>query len=211
MFSGKRMTMGTTSDSGVALFMGAAARRNYMIRCLVTDGTFALDPARWLAHKAHWIREGVELLQIRERDLTARELAELTRTMLRIPNPRGTKILVNDRADVAVACGAHGVHLRGGSIAPERFARSDFLVTVSCHEMDEAERTTGATFVLLGPIYSPLSKNDPRPALGPAAIKDFTRRTSAPVLALGGLTAENAGACLDAGAVGIAGITLFTL
>jgi thiamine-phosphate pyrophosphorylase len=159
-----------------------------VIRCLISDGTFSNDPERWLAHAAHWFANGVELLQIRERDLPARDLAELTRRVQRIPNPHGAKILVNDRADVAIACGADGVHLRDGSVSPAKFAHPGFLVTVACH---------------------PLSKADQRPVLGTGTIEEFTRRSPTPVLALGGITSENARACMDAGASGIAGIKYF--
>jgi thiamine-phosphate pyrophosphorylase len=180
-----------------------------VIRCLITDGTFSRNPAGWLAHVAHWIGKGVDLVQIRERNLEARDLAELTRNVLRIPNPRGTRILVNDRADVAMACNAHGVHLRDGSIRAEKFARSDFLVTVSCHGIDDATNIAGAGFILLAPIFKPLSKMDGRPVLGTGAITEFTRRFPIPVLALGGIDRDNAGACVAAGAAGIAGITYF--
>jgi len=148
-------------------------------------------------------------VQIRERDLEARELAELTRKVLRIPNPHGTRILVNDRADVAMACHAHGVHLRDGSIRPDKFARPDFLVTVSCHGIEDAPNMAGASFVLLAPIFKPLSKMDSRPVLGTGAITEFTHRSRIPVLALGGIDHENARACVSAGAAGIAGITYF--
>ncbi len=164
-----------------------------------------------MANLSHWIEAGVELVQIRERDLPARDLAALTRQVLQIPNPHETKILVNDRADVAIACKAHGVHLRDGSVAPEKFVRPGFLVTVSCHAVDDAEKANGASYVLLAPIFKPLSKTDVRPALGTAAIAEFTRRSSTPVLALGGIDRENAGTCIAAGASGIAGITWFSL
>jgi thiamine-phosphate pyrophosphorylase len=154
-----------------------------VIRCLITNGSFTQDRQRWLAHVSHWIAEGIELVQIRERDLSARDLAELTRQVLQIPNPLGTKILVNDRADFAIACKAHGVHLRDGSPAPEKFARPGFLVTVACHRIEDADRTAGAAFVLLAPIFPPLSKTDHRPALGTGAITEFTRRSPTPVLA----------------------------
>ncbi len=180
-----------------------------MIRCLITDGTFSRNQAAWLAHIAHWIEDGVDLVQIRERDLEARELAELTRKVLRIPNPHGTRILVNDRADVAIACKAHGVHLRDGSVSPKTFARPDFLVTVSCHELENARNTDGASYVLLAPIFKPLSKTDHRSALGTGAITEFTRRSPIPVLALGGINYDNARLCVSAGAAGIAGITYF--
>jgi len=182
-----------------------------VIRCLITDGSFSLNETRWMAHVAHWIAEGVELVQIRERTLPVRELAELTRKVLRLPNPRGTRILVNDRVDVALACKAHGAHLRDGSVSPEKFVRPGFLVTVSCHQIEDARKTTGASFVLLAPIFKPLSKEDHRPVLGTAAIAEFTRSFPIPVLALGGVNQENAQACIDAGAAGIAGITCFAL
>ena len=182
-----------------------------MIRCLITDGTFSQNRTRWLAHLAHWIADGVDLVQIRERDLGPRELAALTREVLRIPNPLGTKILVNDRADVALACGAHGVHLRDRSVEPAKFARPGFMVTVSRHGIADAAGVAGASFVLLAPIFKPLSKADGRPALGTASIAEFTRRNSTPVLALGGITHQNALACIDAGAAGIAGISHFAL
>jgi thiamine-phosphate pyrophosphorylase len=184
-----------------------------LIRCLITDGTYsrvdAGNDARWMAHVAHWIAAGVELVQIRERDLAPHDLAELTRKIMRLPNPHGTKILVNDRADVAIACNAHGVHLRDGSVEPQRFARRGFLVSVSCHRIEDAEKITGASFVLLAPVFKPFSKTDTRPVLGIGAVKEFIRRSPAPVLALGGITDHNAQACLDAGAAGIAGITYF--
>ena len=180
-----------------------------MIRCLITDGSFSRNQAGWLAHVAHWIAEGVDLVQIRERDLEARDLAELTRKVLRIRNPHGTRIIVNDRADVAIACNAHGVHLRDGSVRPDKFARPDFLVTVSCHGIENVQNIQGAGFVLLAPIFAPLSKEDPRPALGTRAITEFARHSPIPVLALAGIDHENARACMDAGAAGIAGITYF--
>jgi thiamine-phosphate pyrophosphorylase len=180
-----------------------------VIRCLITDGSFSRNQAGWMAHVAHWIAEGIDLAQIRERDLEARDLAELTRKVSRLPNPHGTRILVNDRADVAIACKAHGVHLRDGSVRPEKFARPDFLVTVSCHGVEDAPNAAGADFVLLAPIFKPLSKMDHRPVLGTGAITEFTRRSPIPVLALGGVDHENARTCMDAGAAGIAGITYF--
>jgi len=162
-----------------------------------------------MAHLTHWINERVELVQVRERDLAARDLAELTRQILRIPNPGGTRILLNDRADLALACNAHGVHLRDGSVSPAKFARLGFMVTIACHAWEDAANTHGADFVLLAPIFKPLSKAERSPALGTGAIREFTRRSPTPVLALGGITHENARACVDAGAVGFAGITCF--
>jgi thiamine-phosphate pyrophosphorylase len=181
-----------------------------VIRCLITDGTFSRNPPGWMEHIAYWIAEHVEVVQIRERDLSARDLAELTRQVLALRHGHATKVLVNDRADVALACGADGVHLRDRSVDPEKFRRPDFLVSVSCHNVNDAEKLAGASFIVLAPIFQPLSKAAQGPALGVSAIREFTRRSAVPVLALGGITDQNARTCIDAGAVGIAGITYFS-
>jgi thiamine-phosphate pyrophosphorylase len=180
-----------------------------VIRCLITDGTSQQDEAKWIAHAAAWIEEGVEILQIRERDLSARTLAALTRKVLLLPNPRGTRILVNDRADVAIACGAHGVHLRNESVAPELFAHPGFLVTVACHSSAGLVGIQGADFVLMAPVFSPLSKGDTRPVLGLGGLAEAAQLSPVPVLALGGITAANAYDCVAAGAAGVAGISYF--
>jgi thiamine-phosphate pyrophosphorylase len=184
-----------------------------VIRCLITDGTASANETQWIEHKAAWLADGIELMQIRERDLTARQLAELTHKVLRLPNPHGARILINDRADVAIACGAHGVHLRDGSVLPGVFARPEFLVSIACHSVAEAEKTRGADFIVLAPIFCPLSKSDARPALGVTAITELAAHlaggTPTPVLALGGITARNAQLCMEAGAAGVAGISYF--
>jgi thiamine-phosphate pyrophosphorylase len=180
-----------------------------VIRCLISDGTASTDEAWWIEHKAAWLAEGIELMQIRERDLSARQLADLTRKVLRLPNPHGTKILINDRADVAIACGAHGVHLRDESVFPDVFARQGFLVSVACHSVADAEKMRGADFIILAPIFKPLSKSESGPALGVTAITELAAGTRTPVLALGGITAGNARFCMEAGAAGVAGISYF--
>jgi thiamine-phosphate pyrophosphorylase len=184
-------------------------RPTMSVRCLITDGTASHDESRWLAHAAAWIAAGVELLQIRERELSARRLVNLARKVLSLPNPHATRILINDRADVAIACGAHGVHLRDGSVLPEVFARPGFFVSISCHSVAELERTRGADIILLAPIFKPLSKEDTRPVLGIEAIHEIARISPIPVLALGGITPANAHLCLEAGAAGVAGISYF--
>jgi thiamine-phosphate pyrophosphorylase len=178
-----------------------------LIRCLITDGSAARDERRWLEHLARWVNQGVDLIQIRERDLSARDLADLTRRLLAICEHR-TKVLVNDRADVAIACGADGVHLRDGCEV-SKFRRPGFLISASCHNSATAALFAAADYVLLAPIFSPLSKSAEAPPLGTEAIREFTRRSSVPVLALGGITDQNAAACMEAGAAGIAGITYF--
>lgn len=181
-----------------------------MIRCLITDGSAPGNERVWLKHLAAWINAGVEIVQIREPLLTTRQVCELTRQILALPNPFGSKILVNDRADIAIACGAHGVHLKDGSVLPEFFARPGFLVSIACHRIEDCDQARGADFIILAPIFQPLSKKHARPALGVQTIVKAARLSRIPVLALGGITETNARLCMEAGAAGIAGISYFS-
>jgi len=153
---------------------------------------------------------GVDWIQIREKDLPARELSDLVWRALAVAG--SSKVLVNSRVDVALACGAHGVHLPAGSIAPREWRRivpAGFLIGVSCHTLDELRAAEGADFAVYGPVFRPLSKEDPRPPLGLEGLREGCRAARVPVLALGGLTWQNAAECVAAGAAGVAGITLF--
>lgn len=156
-------------------------------------------------------RDGVETIQIRAKELSARALADLVRGA--VASAGLSKILVNTRTDVALACGAHGVHLPAGSMSPEairRIAPPGFLIGVSCHTLEElrtAERE-GADFAVYGPVFPSVTKSlDP---IGIDAFREAARSVRLPVYALGGVTAQNASQCIAAGAAGVAGISLFT-
>jgi len=157
----------------------------------------------------------VPLFQIREKALSARGLYELVLRAAAITRGSKTRLMVNDRVDVARAAGADGVHLTARSL-PARVVRTicgvEFLIGVSTHSVEEAQaaRDGGADFVVFGPIFSTESKLAFGPPQGLAALRDVTRELGGfPVLAIGGITRDNISACLSAGADGVAGITLF--
>ena len=150
---------------------------------------------------------------MREKDLPARQLLDLVVRVIEVARPRGIKVLVNERADVALAAGADGVHLPSNAIAPIELRRLGIrLIGVSCHDQAELASAVsgGADFAVLGPVFAPKSKEALQAPLG---LKEFGRIASThpgfPVLALGGVTDQEAPACEAAGASGIAGISLF--
>ncbi len=147
------------------------------------------------------ISDGVDMIQIREKDLSIRELFEFTLAVLEARGSKPTKVLVNTRADVALAVKADGVHLPAD--AP-REVPAGLLVGRSCHTIEEV-RTCGADFAVFGPVFETPGKGQP---VGLDALRDAAG-TGVPLYALGGVTWENAAACLKAGAVGVAGIRMF--
>ncbi len=149
---------------------------------------------------------GVDYIQIREKDLSARELFEFTLAVLEVREietvkPLPVKILVNSRSDVALASGADGVHLP--SEAP-RESLPRLLVARSCHTLREVQESS-ADFVTFGPVFETPGKGPP---VGLEALKAACQFRK-PVFALGGVDWENASQCIAAGAAGIAGIRMF--
>ena len=163
-------------------------------------------------------RAGVDWIQLREKDLPGRSLAELLREALRRV-PARCRIVLNDRLDVACALGAGGVHLGRESLSVEdarrlvggRGATQDFLVGASTHSLAAAlsAEKAGADYLVFGPVYATPSKAQYGPPQGIERLREVCHAVSLPVLAIGGITVENARACLEAGAAGIAAIRLF--
>jgi thiamine-phosphate pyrophosphorylase len=170
-------------------------------------------------------RAGVDAVQIREKDLSGRAMLELAKAAVdRVGGPHvdvtcRTKILVNDRLDVALAAGAAGVHLGGESVAVADVANfrtagrapADFLIGRSCHSLEEARRveSEGADYIFFGPVFATPSKLRFGPPQGIAKLADVCRAMRIPVVAIGGITLENAASCISAGAAGVAAIRLF--
>jgi thiamine-phosphate pyrophosphorylase len=153
------------------------------------------------------------MVQIRERDLSARDIFFVTQTLTKRPDC-GAKILVNDRVDIAACTGA-GVHLTTRSLPVEVVRRDidrNMLIGVSTHNLDEvkAAETSGADFVVFGPIFETASKAEYGPPVGIDELNKVTSSMTIPVLALGGIKPNNFLDVLDAGAAGIAGISMFT-
>jgi len=161
---------------------------------------------------------GTNWIQIREKDLSGKELCELVLEVVRRA-PGSCRILVNDRLDVALAAGAGGVHLGEKSISVpearrllhERNLGGDFLIGASVHSLDAATtaEAAGADYVIFGPVFETPSKAKFGQAQGTEILAEICRRVSIPVIAIGGITLENAAQCVKAGASGIAAIRMF--
>ena len=170
---------------------------------------------------------GVDWIQIREKDLSAKEVSSLTREALAQTGRANrhdfaTRILLNDRLDIALSERTAGVHLGEQSLPVREVrkwldaqlnlaARENFLIGASCHSLEAAlsAAQNGADYIFFGPVFATPSKQAFGAPQGLALLAEICRSVSIPVLAIGGITQENAAACLVAGAAGIAAIRLF--
>lgn len=158
----------------------------------------------------------VPLVQLREKSLSAKVLYELTKECVRLSTESNTRLLVNDRYDVALAAGADGVQLTSASIPTDVVrAKVDkrLLIGVSTHSVDEAQtaRSQGADFVLFGPVFVTESKKSFGDPQGVDRLADVVSRVGPmPVIAIGGVSVDNARSCFEAGAAGVAAIGLFS-
>jgi thiamine-phosphate pyrophosphorylase len=179
----------------------------------ITSGKSSIADILRLVHAA--VDAEVPLFQIREKTLSARALYEVVVRAVSITRDAKTRLLVNDRVDVARAAGADGVQLTARSL-PASIVRQvcglEFLIGVSTHSLEEAQaaRAGGADFVVFGPVFETESKRAFGPPQGLDKLRAVVRELGDfPVLAIGGITLENIPACLATGAHGVAGISLF--
>jgi len=178
---------------------------------LVTDRRQAAG-GNLLDAVARALAGGVQAVQLREKDLGARELLELARELRRLTDRHGAKLLINDRVDIALASGADGVHLGVASLPPEEARRilgADRLIGCSTHGKEQlaAAVAGGADFATFGPVFATPSKAKFGPPLGVEALRRACATVALPVFAIGGIGRENVGEVIAAGAHGIAAIS----
>ncbi len=161
------------------------------------------------------IRAGVDFLQIREKDLPSRDLYRLALQARAMARGGDTRILINDRLDIALAADLHGVHLAQASLPADavrtRVSKRGFLIGVSTHnklEVEEALRQE-ADYLVFGPVFDTPSKQQYGSPVTPSVLGEAVRQSSRPIFALGGIDLHNYPDCLRQGAAGIAGIRLF--
>jgi thiamine-phosphate pyrophosphorylase len=168
-----------------------------------------------LRQAAAAVAAGIQLIQIREKLLTAQVLFALTAGMVAVTRGSLTRVLVNDRADIAAGAGADGVHLTTRSVAAEVIRKCfgpRFLIGASTHSQAEVKVACeqGADFAVFGPIFATSSKEKYGPPQGLEKLREAVKESpSFPLIALGGISLDNTNECLRAGASGIAGITVF--
>ena len=193
-------------------------------------GTEQQQTNAMLRRFAEAARAGVDYIQLREKDLSPRHLERLAREAVRAVRDSSsiTKLLVNSRADIALACRADGVHLPAGELAASEVralwrqsSEREPLIGVSAHNIADIRcaEAEGANFAVLAPIFAKVQTD--APGIGLDALRgaclaspargnpDAASQVRFAVLALGGVTLGNAGACIEAGAAGVAGIRLF--
>jgi len=190
-----------------------------MLKCAITSG----EGWAVMEHVQRWSHEGVDFVQLREKQMAAGELVKLATAMVEVLRTSGkTKLLVNGRPDVAVAAGADGVHLTSqvGELTPDQVREvfrgagaGEPLIGVSCHTLFEVRRaiTDGVDLILFGPVFEKRVEGEMvGGGVGLGKLQEASKEAhGTPVLALGGVTWPRAELCIEAGAAGVAGIRLF--
>ena len=179
--------------------------------CLVTDRSQVTGTLEEAVEAC--LGAGLKAVQLREKDLAARELFSMARALRESTRRHGAKLLVNDRADVALAVGADGVQCAGTSL-PVSALRAislpigppGFLIGASVHSLAEARAAApeGADFLLFGPVYDTPSKREYGPPQGLSALERVASAVGLPVLAVGGVTPARVAEVTRAGASGVA-------
>jgi thiamine-phosphate pyrophosphorylase len=178
---------------------------------VITDETIAggLNHAE-IAERA--IAGGADVIQLRDKTCGCLKLCQVGRVLRTITMKTGTLFIVNDRLDVALACGADGVHLGQDDIragVARQIAPPGFIIGVSVGTVDEAIRAEqdGADYLAVSPVFSTVSKNDAGPGRGLMVLREIRQNVSVPVIAIGGINLDNVHEVIIAGADGVAVIS----
>jgi thiamine-phosphate pyrophosphorylase len=155
------------------------------------------------------LASGLKAVQLREKDMPVRDLLGLAHTLRDSTRRHGAKLLINDRADVALAVGADGVQRAGTSLpvsALRAISPPGFLIGASVHALDEARaaESAGADFLLFGPVYDTPSKRQYGPPQGLGALEQVSSAVSMPVFGVGGVTPQRVAEVMRTGAAGVA-------
>ena len=174
---------------------------------LVTDRSATATPLEDAVESC--LAAGLKAVQLREKDMAVRDLLGLAHVLRDSTRRHGAKLLINDRADVALAVGADGVQRAGTSLpvsALRAISPPGFLIGASVHEIDEARaaESAGADFLLFGPVYDTPSKRQYGPPQGLAALGQVSSAVKTPVFGVGGITPERVVEVMRAGAAGVA-------
>lgn len=168
-----------------------------------------LDPLT-VAQEA--VRGGTGMVQLREKSAGPREFLQLGRKLKRMLHPWQVPLIINDRVDVALACGADGVHVGQEDMDPRDvrlLTGPDFLVGLSVHtpELAEEAQSLPVDYLGAGPVFGTSSKSDPKPSLGIEGLSRIREKTSLPLVGIGSISADNAAEVIRAGAAGVAAIS----
>lgn len=162
------------------------------------------------------VEEGVKLIQLRAKNLTSKDFLDLALIISETLKPKNIPLIINDRVDITLSCRAAGVHL-GQQDLPIRYARKilgeNKLIGISVNTVEEAmdAEASGADYLGVGPVFQTSTKKDISPLLGVEGLKAIKDQVKIPILAIGGINAENAGDVMDSGADGIAVISAILL
>jgi thiamine-phosphate pyrophosphorylase len=215
-----RRTVASVQATTLIVVLRYAITQRTLFSC--DDRDDRLQQAALVRQAARWAAEGIDFIQLREKDLATFDLILLTRKVLEAISPYPTRLLINSNPGVAIATAAHGVHLTAAPNQPtatdirRRYALANLpepIITVSCHTLAEIEQacTQPITAILFAPIFEKsISGHQVAPGTGLDRLREAcTAAAPTPIYALGGVTPENTPQCIEAGAAGIAGIRLF--
>ena len=179
---------------------------------LITDGSAKRDLSGFLEKIDAALAGGARLIQLREKALSAKDLLKLAKIIKAKAETFGARLLINDRADIALAAGADGVHITGNGYAPfeaRKILGDTALIGVSTHSIVEARRAEeeGADFVTFGPVYFTRLKAAYGEPLGIEKLRETATLVTIPVFALGGITTERVAEAVSNGASGVAVIS----